>query len=241
MRVRHERRECGCLPVGAADDVMWGWFYKDLIAHELDVTVRPFAMRRAAVTNGEFLAFVHATGYRPASPARFLDHLPREADGSLPRALAPDVAALPVTFVSLDDARAFATAHGERLPSEVEWQWAAEGAGAGRRFPWGDDERASSGELRPALDDDSATPEGLHGLSGNAWELTDSEHSDGHTRFVMLRGGVYLPPGVSEWLVARGPRPNDSHAKLVLLADDLDRGETISFRTVCDLAPEVSR
>ena len=78
----------------------------------------------------------------------------------------------------------------------------------------------------------TATPQGVTGLSGNAWELTDSEHTDGHTRFVMLRGGVFLPPGESEWLVARGVRPNDSHAKYILLSDGLDRSEAISFRTV---------
>jgi hypothetical protein len=73
------------------------------------------------------------------------------------------------------------------------------------------------------------------GLSGNAWELTESEHTDGHTRFVMLRGGVYLPSGESEWLPARGARPNDAHAKYILLSDGLDRSETVSFRTVADV------
>jgi hypothetical protein len=141
-------------------------------------------------------------------------------------------AALPVTYVSLADARAFAAFHGERLPTEAEWQWAAEGAGRGRRFPWGDDERSFAEVLRPAADEATATLEGMMGLSGNAWELTDSEHTDGHTRFVLLRGGVFLRPGTSEWLVARGPRPNDSHAKYLLLADGLDRSEAISFRTV---------
>ena len=68
-------------------------------------------------------------------------------------------------------------------------------------------------------------------MSGNAWELTESERSDGHTRFVMLRGGVFLPPSPSEWVVPRGPRPNDFHAKYILLADGLDRSATVSFRT----------
>jgi hypothetical protein len=81
----------------------------------------------------------------------------------------------------------------------------------------------------------TATRHGVMGLSGNTWELTDSELTDGHTRFVMLRGGVYLPPGESEWLVARGPHPNDHHAKYVLLDDALDRSATVSFRTVVDL------
>lgn len=205
MRVVHERRECGCYPLGSTDDAMWGWNYKDTITHEMRVVVEPFGIRANAVTNAEFIEFVRASGYRPADEHRFLANVTENE--------------LPVTYVSLADARAFAAFYGQRLPTEIEWQWAAEGAGLGHRFPGGGDAPAT-------------TPQGVMGLSGNAWELTESEHTDGHTRFVMLRGGVFLPRGTSEWLVARGARPNDSHAKYILLSDGLDRSETISFRTV---------
>ncbi len=70
------------------------------------------------------------------------------------------------------------------------------------------------------------------GLATPLWELTESEWADGHTRFVMLRGGSPLPAIESEWHAPRGPQPLDSHAKYILLADALDRSETISFRTV---------
>ncbi|MBX3188932.1 MAG: SUMF1/EgtB/PvdO family nonheme iron enzyme [Labilithrix sp.] len=234
MTIRHPRREHGCYPDGATDDATWGWFYEDTITHEMALTLAPFAIRESAVTNAEIVAFVHATKYAPADPERFLAHITRDADGSLPAALPADVANLPVTFVSLDDARAFAAWQGHRLPTEAEWQWAAEGAGRGHRFPWGDGDRVFPPSLRPAFDRSTATPQGVTGLSGNAWELTESEHTDGHTRFVMLRGGVYLPPGESEWLPRRGARPNQEHAKYILLADGLDRSETVSFRTVVD-------
>jgi formylglycine-generating enzyme required for sulfatase activity len=232
MRVRHDRRECGCYPLGATDDAMWGWFYKDTVTHDLRATLEAFAIRATAVTNAEFLEFVHAAGYCPEDGERFLAQIARAADGSLPAELPGERAALPVTFVSLADARAYAAWHRQRLPTEAEWQWAAEGAGAGNRYPWGDEERGCSGEIRAAFDPTTSTPQGVMGLSGNTWELTESEHTDGHTRFVMLRGGVFLPPGESEWLPARGARPNDSHAKYILLSDGLDRSETISFRTV---------
>jgi hypothetical protein len=234
MTVMHDRRECGCTPDGASDDAMWGWFYKDTLTHRMRVVLRPFAIRATAVTNGEFLRFVHEAGYAPRDPAAFLEHLARLPNGALPQTLAPGLAALPVSYVSLDDARAFAAWHGERLPTEAEWQWAAEGAGVGQRYPWGEGERTFPAALRPALDRETATPQGVMGLSGNAWELTDSEHDDGHTRSLLLRGGVYLPPGESEWLPARGARPCNWHAKYLLLSDGLDRSETISFRTVVD-------
>ena len=234
MTIRHERRECGCYPFGSDDAAMWGWFYKDIVTHQLRVAVRPFAIRASAITNAEFVQFVHATGYRPRDGQRFLAHLGRREDGSLPAEITGDQGALPVTFVSLADATAYAEWLGQRLPTEAQWQWAAEGAGAGNRFPWGDDERTFPNAIRPALDGATSTPQGVMGLSGNTWELTDSEHTDGHTRFLLLRGGVFLPPGESEWLVARGPRPNDSHAKYILSSDGLDRSEAISFRTVSD-------
>ncbi|HEX8789749.1 MAG TPA: SUMF1/EgtB/PvdO family nonheme iron enzyme [Polyangiaceae bacterium] len=186
MTIRHARRECGCYPFGASREAMWGWHYKDTLTHALQGEVKRFAIRAAPVTNDEFLQFVRESGHR---------HAPSPGRGDAP-----------VTGVSLSDARAFAAWYGQRLPTEAEWQWAAQ-----------------SGDPR------------ISGLSGGPWELTESEYEDGHTRFTMLRGGSPLPPGESEWLPDRGARPLDSHAKYLLLADGLDRSDAITFRTVVDL------
>lgn len=237
MAIRHARRECGCYATGASNDAIWGWFYKDTVEHHIAPPQRPYAIRRTAVTNRDYLAFVHQSSYTPHDPENFLKHIPRTPEGALPTTL-HELSDLPVTYVSLADARAFAAYHGQRLPTEAEWQWCAEGAGEGHRHPGGAPPAAPSGRLHAAdLATACTTRHGVRGLSGNAWELTESEWFDGHTRFVMLRGGVYLPQGESEWLVDRGARPNDSHAKYILLADGLDRSPAISFRTVMSLDP----
>ncbi|HTL12189.1 MAG TPA: SUMF1/EgtB/PvdO family nonheme iron enzyme [Bdellovibrionota bacterium] len=194
MQVEHMKRETGCYPFGADDYAMWGWFYKDRVTHSIPATVRDVAIRRAPVTRGEFLEFVRVSGYHPRDDFRFL-----QEGGSLSD---------PVTYVSLEDARAYARFRGERLPSEEEWQWAAE-TGSGQ----------------------------LEAMSGAGWELTESEYDDGHTRFVMLRGGIDLPPNENaDWMVARGPHPPSFHAKYLLQSPGLDRSAKITFRTVIDLA-----
>lgn len=44
---------------------------------------------------------------------------------------------LPVTFVGIDEARAYCAWAGKRLPSDIEWQYAGQGGQTERQFPWG--------------------------------------------------------------------------------------------------------
>ena len=130
------------------------------------VTLRPFAIDPHAVTNAWFAAFVDATGYvteaerfgwslvfrgfvETVTPQMLSPHGPPwwcRVEGSYWRAPEGPGSSVtergdhPVVHVSWNDARAFASWAGGRLPSEAEWEYAASGGQDGARFPWGEAE-----------------------------------------------------------------------------------------------------
>ena len=71
------------------------------------------------------------------------------------------------------------------------------------------------------------------------WEWTESERSDGRTRFTIIIGGSWYSPleeGKSDWYVEGGAQPCSHAVKMLLMWPGMDRCATIGFRCVVDLS-----
>jgi formylglycine-generating enzyme required for sulfatase activity len=198
------------------------------------VEFKRFAIDLTPVTNAEFAEFLKVTKWKPKHPENFLKHW----TSGKPTAGQEDH---PVVYVDLDDARAYARWAGKRLPTEEEWQYAAQGAD-GRTYPWGNEMQADrcndgqSGGTTPVKAFPlGRSPFGCYDLCGNVWQWTESERTDGRTRFCMIRGGSFFSPRGSNWYVDGGPRPANFATKFLLMWPGLDRCGTIGFRCVKDL------
>jgi hypothetical protein len=115
----------------------------------------------------------------------------------------PGTGGVPLTDLTLAEARLYAAAAGARLPTEDEWQLAAEADLLERRGPL-------------------------------VWNWTESEHSDGRTRFAILKGGADWKAEGSDWYVDGGEQTPTFSLKL-LLAGPLQASSNIGFRLAVDL------
>jgi formylglycine-generating enzyme required for sulfatase activity len=107
------------------------------------------------------------------TPALCLDG----SDGSPDRKLtAENIANIPQTCVTHAQASAFCKARSGRLPTELEWEYAARGVDA-RRYPWGNDVRDEVPRFLGPIGVRADTSYfGILGLAGNAWEWVADEY-----------------------------------------------------------------
>jgi hypothetical protein len=67
------------------------------------------------------------------------------------------------------------------------------------------------------------------------WNLTESEHTDGRTRFLILKGGSGYRAGGSDWYLDGGPQPPEVSVKLLVMGAGLTRSPFVGFRCAADL------
>lgn len=193
-----------------------------------------FFMDRYPVTNIQWMDFILEEGYQPHDSSNYLNHW---IDGNIPVGEED----FPVVFVNMDDANAYAEWVGKRLPTEKEWQYAAQGTDM-RKYPWGNemDSTLCNHNLNHPTPVGSfpggASPFGIEDMVGNVWQMTNDLYDNGSYYFNIIRGGSYYHPDSSIWYVTGGPLPADHSEMLLLIGPGLDRNATVGFRLVKDMA-----
>jgi serine/threonine-protein kinase len=161
-------------------------------AHEVEV--KPFFLNKYEVTNQDYKKFVDATGHRV--PMHW----------KLNNSFSPDEAILPVTFVTWEDATAYARWANKRLPKEEEWEFAARGGSQGLLYPWGNEWQEGyantnrEGQKKPSpirSFEKDLSPFGVHDMAGNVGEWVQDFFTNGYRaapdqRFRVYRGGNFL-------------------------------------------------
>lgn len=220
-----------------AAGVQYPWEEHPVRSTKHVMNIASFLIDKYPVSNKQFKAFLDDSKYQPEDSYNFLKDWKA---GTYPAGWENK----PVTWVSIEDARAYALWAGKRLPHEWEWQYAAQGTD-NRLYPWGnnwDPRRVpdfDSSRSAPVLRDVDDFPQGksvfgVMDLVGHIWQWTD-EYRDPHTRFAVVKGGSCYRPTTSGWYFPQAHQL-DKYGKYLLMSPGLDRSGMIGFRCVRDVS-----
>ena len=205
--VKHTQREGDCYPdMDAVKETDYKYVKENgfnFIIHHHTQLLPDYQIMPAVVTNGEFENFITKSGYQPKNRDNYLKHW----NGND----CPDsIKNRPVVYVSLEDARAYAAWAGMRLPTEWEWQAAAETMSVqfifNQVWEWNESERFDGNNRFVTLRGGC-----------ESWQLSTS-------RWYFGGGTTYYKnaPG--------GKQPINFHCKYFLMYEGLDRSATLGFR-----------
>ena len=112
----------------------------------------------------------------------------------------------PVTWVSWYSVMAYAMWVGKRLPTELEWEYAARGGLSGKKYPWGDQISAAKANYGRNIGDTTAIGKypangyGLYDMSGNVSEWCLDLYDDDFF-FASPRKNPRSGTNESEWII----------------------------------------
>lgn len=213
-----------------------------------ELQIPAFLMDKNPVTNAQFAQFLTQSKYRPKDTTNFLRHW-------VGRKIPKGQEQFPVIYVSYEDAQAYARWAGKRLPTEIEWQYAAQTSDL-REWPWSKDApvkreqqvitetltvsklqvdstlcNTGNGKLYPVgAYPKGANPFGLEDLVGCVWQMTNDVYSNGSNQYLIVKGGSYYLPASSWWYVEGGPRELNYTQKLLRVSPGFERNGTVGFR-----------
>ena len=179
------------------------------------VRIDSFLINTYPVTNAQYYEFLINSGYRPTDTSRYLRHW---QSGMFKQGQDK----YPVVYVSYEDIMAYTKWAEKRLPSQAEWQLAAQGPDK-RKWPWGDEFHGtfcnnSFGRQTPV---DAFTkgqsPYGAIDMVGNIWQMTNDIYFNGTNYFAVIRGGSYYKPESSWWYIQGGTQSLDKTQILLMV------------------------
>jgi gamma-glutamyl hercynylcysteine S-oxide synthase len=197
------------------------------------IKVDSFLIDKYPVTNEQYYEFLVNSGYTPSDTTRYL----RQWESGIYKT---GQEKYPVVYVSYEDMMAYSKWAEKRLPTEVEWQLAAQGSDR-RKWPWGDEFHGTycnNSFDRPTPVDafsKGQSPFGVFDMVGNIWQMTNDIYFNGINYFAVIRGGSYYKPESSWWYIQGGPQSLDKTQILLMVSPGFDRSPTVGFRCVKDI------